>query len=214
MMQIRFFWLYMSFLALGGALETLNSSALEDWPISTTGTNLTSPLLGIPTPPAEFHISTTIAGAKLNVTACLMVSVAALKILALGEWDAKIIDGTEYTLDGYPEISILVSTPKRKRNIQARFVNWAITVGVYRMILARKFELAAFELRWSNDLVGWVHIVNNPPQSGLIAARSQANESVAVTERASILLPLSSTGKLPEMEVQLTLSFRPPSYVT
>lgn len=117
-----------------------------------------------------------------------MVAIAALKTLALGDWEAKIIDGTEYTLNGYPEVSILVSTPRRKRNIQARFVNWAITVGMYRMIISKKFELAAFELRWSDELVGWVHIVNNPPRLGLTGG-SQFNGTATVAKRAAIFLP-------------------------
>lgn len=124
-----------------------------------------------------------------------MVTVAALKTLALGEWDAKIIDGTEYKLDSYPEVSILVSTPKRKRNIEARFVSWAITVGMYRMIRSKKFELAAFELRWSDVLVGWVHIVNNPITLDLAGVNPINRNTVA--KRTTPSLGAGSTSMYP-----------------
>ncbi len=184
------------FISLLGLATAANDSILENWLVGSLETNQTATSLGLPMPPAEFHIASTIGGPKLRITSCLMVTVAALKTLALGDWDAKIIDGTEYTLIGYPEVSILVSTPKRKRNIQARFVNWAITVGMYRMIRSKKFELAAFELRWSDELVGWVHIVNNAPGLGLTGG-SQINGTVAVAKRAAMLLPLGSMSMYP-----------------
>lgn len=187
-MQTRLSHLCFLFSFLGHGLTAFNDSTPDDWPVTTIGTNLTTSSLGLPSPPAEFHISSTINGPKLRITSCLMVTIAALKTLALGDWEAKIIDGTEYTLNGYPEVSILVSTPRRKRNIQARFVNWAITVGVYRMIISKKFELAAFELRWTDELVGWVHVVNNPPRLGSIGG-SQINETPAQAKRVAILLP-------------------------
>lgn len=204
-MLMRLSKLYFLFSFVGLALTASNDSNLDNWLVNSLETNLTTTSLGLPMPPAEFHIASTIGGPKLRITSCLMVTVAALKTLALGEWDAKIIDGTEYTLNGYPEVSILVSTPKRKRNIQARFVNWAITVGVYRMIRAKKFELAAFELRWSDELVGWVHVVNNAPTLGLTGG-SQINETVAVAKRAAILLPLVSMSMCPRKCVFIWLA--------
>jgi len=191
-MQIQLSHLGLLFLFFGQTLTASDDSTLEDWPVSSIGRNLTTFSWGIPTPPAAFHIASTIKGPKLRTTSCLMVAVAALKSLALGDWDAKIIDGTEYALNNYPEVSILVSTPKRKRNIQACFVNWAITVGVHRMIIYKKFELAAFELRWGNDLVGWVHIVNNPSRLDLTDG-SQINGTVIVARKAATLPGTMST---------------------
>jgi hypothetical protein len=195
-MLIRLPHLFSLFSILGSGLTVSNDSALDHWLVDSIETNLTTSSLGIPTPPAEFHIASTVGGPKLRITSCLMVTVAALKTLALGEWDAKIIDGTEYKLDSYPEVSILVSTPKRKRNIEARFVNWAITVGVYRMIRSKKFELAAFELRWSNSLVGWVHIVNNPLTLDSTSG-NPINRTVSVAKRAAPLLGAGSMGMYP-----------------
>lgn len=182
-MQMLRLGLCFSLLFLCQALETANESILEQWPIET---NLKATTLGIPAPPEEFSISSTIGGPKLRITSCLMVSIAALKRLALGDWQARIMDKTEYTLEGYPEVSIVVNTPlsQRRRYVEARFVNWAVTVGVYRMIRSKKFELAAFELRWNGDLVGWVHVVNNPVRLYLGDGSNTKNDSLAVTKRA------------------------------
>lgn len=121
-----------------------------------------------------------------------MNTVHALRTLALGEFDARIIDGTEFKLDKYPEVSISISTPKRKRSIMAKFIIWAIVLGVHEMIQGKKFELAQFEMRWNNQVFGWVHIVDNPVRHGLTINGGNSSGAVDVARRSSFALPSNS----------------------
>lgn len=131
--------------------------------------------LGVPHLPEGFDLTYEIGGPKLRVTPCLMNAVAALKELALGEWDRRIIDGTEYRLDTYPEVSIIVTTPKRKRSVQAKFVTWAVCYGTYQMIWEKKFEFAQFEMSWQGQKLGWVQVVNHSPIRGLSVEERQSH---------------------------------------
>ena len=130
--------------------------------------------LSIPHLPEGFDVKYEIGGPKLRVTSCLMNAVAALKELSLGEWDGKIIDGTEYMLDSYPEVSIIVTTLKRKRSIKAGYVTWALCYGMYDMVSKNKFEFAQFEMWWQGQKLGWVQIVNHPPRPGLTVEQRQS----------------------------------------
>ena len=136
--------------------------------------------LGIPTPPDEFGLSYEIGGPKLRITSCLMNTIAALKELALADFDAKVIDGTEYRLDNYPEVSIVMTTPKRKRNVQVRFVMWAICLGVYDMVMTKKFEFGQFEMTWNKQVLGWVQIVNHQAGVGSTTEQKQANGTLTL----------------------------------
>lgn len=134
--------------------------------------------LGIPKPPPEFEVTFEIGGPTLRITSCLMNAVAALKDLALGDWDGKITDETEYRLDNYPEVSIIITTAKRQRKIQSCFVTWAVCLGLYEMIHLKKFEFAQFEMTWQGQVLGWVHVVNHPPRAGLSIQKTQANQTL------------------------------------
>ena len=118
--------------------------------------------LGMSALPDELGLTYEIGGPRLRTTSALMNAIATLKKLALEDWDGKVIDGTEYRLDDYPEVSILVNTPKRKRNIRVGFVMWAICFGMVEMISRKKFELAQFQISWEGQLVGWVHVIPTP----------------------------------------------------
>ena len=108
----------------------------------------------------------------------LMNTVLALRKLALGDYDSRITDGTEYNSDSYPEVSILVSTPKRLRTIPTAIIVWAITAGAYKMISERKIELSQFEIRDRDRLVGWVHIIpNSRPPGDLVLPGSSSNSA-------------------------------------
>ena len=126
----------------------------------------TNSTLGVPALPEGIDLTYEIGGPKLRITSSLMNAVATLKELALGDWDAKVIDDTVYKLDEYPEVRITVNTPKRKRNIRAGLVMWAILFGMYDMISKKKFELAQIQISWESQLLGWVHIINYPPSLG------------------------------------------------
>lgn len=153
----------------------------------------TNSTFGVPKPPESFDLTFEIGGPKLRITSCLMNAVAALKQLALGEWDGKIIDGTEYRLENYPEVSIVVTTPRRKRNVQARFVEWAICLGVYEMISRRKFEFAQFEMSWEKQVLGWVQVVNHPTRAGSTTIQGQASGSLNLGNKSATLISLSRT---------------------
>ena len=143
--------------------------------------------LDIPPLPEEFTLTYEIGGPKLRVTSCLMNAVAALKELALGDWDRKIRDGTEYRLDDYPEVSIIVTTSKRKRNILASFVTWAVCLGMLDMISQTKFEFAQFEMSWEGQRLGWVQVVNHSPRTSLTVEERQTNGSLDLgTEPATL----------------------------
>lgn len=144
------------------ALSTLLSSQALAVTALTPGSVAAVPTLGFPDPPGTFDLHYKIEGPKLSVTSCLMNAVAALKESALEDWDGRIVDGTEYRLDGFPEVSIVITTPRRKRNVRTRFVIWAIFFGVVKMILKKKFEFAQFEMESLGAVVGWVHVTNNP----------------------------------------------------
>ena len=133
---------------------TSNARALTIGSINST--------LDISALPDELGLTYEIGGPKLRTTSALMNAIATLKTLALQEWDGKVMDGTEYRLSDYPEVSIQVNTPKRKRNIRVGFVIWAICFGMYDMISKKKFELAQFQISWEGQLVGWVHVVPTP----------------------------------------------------
>ena len=143
-----------------------------------TAAGFKSSTLGVPEPPEDFDITYEIGGPKLRVTSCLMNAVAALKDIALRDWDSKIADGTEYRLESYPEVSIIVTTSKRKRNIQSRLVLWAICLGLYEMIARKKFEFAQFEMSWQRHVLGWVQVVNHPNSAGSITEESQLNATL------------------------------------
>lgn len=122
-----------------------------------------------------------------------MNTVATLKQLALGDWDAKIIDGTEYRLDNYPEVSIVMTTPKRKRNVRAHFVMWAISLGVLDMFEKKKFEFAQFEMLLEGQTLGWVQMVNHPSGAGVTTEKRQANGSLHVGSKSATLLSMNET---------------------
>ena len=138
----------------GSDNPTSNARALTVGSINST--------LGMAKLPDELGLTYEIGGPKLRTTSALMNAIAALKKLALDDWDGKVIDGTEYRLNDYPEVSIQVNTPKRKRNIRVGFVIWAICFGMYDMISKKKFELAQFQISWEGRLVGWVHVLPTP----------------------------------------------------
>ena len=131
--------------------------------------------LGVPQPPEDFDLTFEIGGPKLRITSCLMNAVAALKELALRYRDSKIIDGTEYRLASYPEVSIIITTAKPKGNMQARLVLWAVCSGMYEMIMQKKFEFAQIEISRQKQVLGWVQVVNHPNTGGLTLEDRQAN---------------------------------------
>lgn len=147
--------------------------------------------LGIPEPPRGFDLSYEISGPQLKQTACLMNAIAALETLALGDREAKIIDGTEYHLAEYPEVSFVISTPRRKRNIQAQYVVLAIILGVFELIEEKKFEFTQIELRYYAQVLGWVHIVNHAPSLKLLAGGNRTSGTLSLDKR-SVVLPSSN----------------------
>ena len=153
---------------------TSNARALTVGSINST--------LGIPAFPDELGLTYEIGGPKLRTTSTLMNAVATLKKLALEDWDGKVVDGTEYRLNDYPEVSIQVNTPKRKRNIKVGYVVWAICFGMYDMITQKKFELAQFQISWEGQLVGWVHIV---PTAGSQAEEGQNQGTLLLGNRST-----------------------------
>ena len=191
---------------------------------STAPLNASAPLgalqnltVELPEPPPSFDVTFEIGGPALRKTDLLLNVVDTLKQLSLGDFDAKIADGTEYKLDSYPEVSILINTPKRKRSLQARYVIWAIVPGVREMVQQKKFELAQFEITWDGNLLGWVHIVNNPPSPGLAIPGSQANDTLDIAKRSTIQFPSDGTNVIPTppttttdpTEARLTTIFTP-----
>lgn len=187
---MQLFCLYIAVLSsilLKEAAASANVSTILSDPLNSTDLNtglLNATLGGIPRPPVNFDVEYEIGGAKLKVTACLMNSIGALKELALGDWQASIVDGTEYRLESYPEVEIVVNAPRQKGKIQARFVIWAITLGVYEMIASKKFEFAQFQMTWNKEVVGWVHVVDNPPARGLpTIGGSESNGTLDVEKR-------------------------------
>lgn len=139
---------------LGNDTLTSDARALTVGSINST--------LGIGPLPDELGLTYEIGGPKLRTTSALMNAIATLKTLALEDWEGKVMDGTEYRLNDYPEVSIQVNTPRRKRNIRVGFVMWAICFGMYDMISKKKFELAQFQISWEDQLVGWVHVLPTP----------------------------------------------------
>ena len=138
----------------GNDNPTSNARALTVGSINST--------LGMAKLPDELDLTYEIGGPKLRTTSALMNAIATLKKLALDDWDGKVMDGTEYRLNDYPEVSIQVNTPRRKRSIKVGLVIWAICFGMYDMISKKKFELAQFQISWEGRLVGWVHVVPTP----------------------------------------------------
>ena len=162
---------------------------------------LKDPTLSIPVPPRGFDLTYEIGGPKLRITSCLMNAIAALKEIALGDWDKNIFDGTEYRLDDYPEVSITITTMKRKRSIQARFVMWAICLGVFDMISKKKFEFAQFEMSWEEQVLGWVQIVNQPADVASLPENRQANETLEPEDKATTLLSSNSAVRLGPLNI-------------
>lgn len=156
---------------------TSNARALTVGSINST--------LGIPVLPDELGLTYEIGGPKLRTTSALMVAVATLRTLALEEWEGKVIDGTEYKFDRYPEVSIQVNTPRRKRNIRVGYVLWAICFGMYDMISKKKFELAQFQISWKDQVIGWVHVV---PTTGLQLEEGQ-NHGTLLLGNSSTTVP-------------------------
>lgn len=142
-----------------------------------------------------------------------MNTIAALKELALGDWDGKVIDGTEYRLDNYPEVSIVITTPRRKRNIQACFVMWAICLGVYEMISKKKFEFAQFEMSWYEEVLGWVQVVNHPagktPNSGNNSATLLNTNRTTEIEPINITNVVTMDNANDPVEARLNVTFEP-----
>ena len=181
--------------------------------------------VGLPKPPLPFDVKIQIGGPKLRTTDCLLNVIEALKHLALGDFQAKIVDGTEYRLSAYPRVSIIVNTPRRKRNVLACYVMWALVLGVEEMIDNNKFELAQAQLKWNDELLGWVHFVDNPPSLTGLESGNNANETVDTAKRSIVeLLSSNSTIDLysPNVtniistdttndptEARLTTSFKP-----
>lgn len=169
--------------------------------------------LGIPKPPETFDLSYEIGGPKLRITSCLMNTIAALKELALGDWYDKVIDGTEYRLDNYPEVSIITTTPRRKRNIQARFVMWAVCLGVYDMISRKKFEFAQFEMSWYGQVLGWVQVVNQPagesPNPGNKSANLRYTNGTIGLEPINITNVVTLNNANDPDEARLSVTFEP-----
>lgn len=190
----------MSFSQAQIAATTLTSTSdASDLIALTAGMNKS--ILGIPTPPEEFEMAYEIGGPKLRITSCLINTIAALKELALGDWDRKIIDGTEYRLDSYPEVSIIITTPRRKRNIQARFVMWAICYGVINMISKKTFEFAQIEMSWGGQVLGWVQVINHPPGAVLTKEERQANGTLDLGNQSATLSSTNGTTGLESINI-------------
>ena len=173
--------------ALVAAATTFTPNA-DAATLATLTAGMNTSTLGIPPTPPEFDLTYEIGGPKLRITSCLMNTIAALKELALGDWDGKVIDGTEYRLDKYPEVSIVMTTPRRGNNVQAGFVLWAICLGVLDMISKKKFEFAQFEMSWKGQLLGWVQVVNHPPSAELKIEGRRANRTLALGNKSAALL--------------------------
>ena len=182
-----------------------------------------NPTLRIPQMPQGFELAFEIGGPKLRITSCLMNAVAALKEIALGDWDSKIIDGTEYRLESYPEVSFIVTAAKRKRSIQARFVLWAVCLGTFELIAQRKFEFTQIEMTWQMQRLGWLQIVNHPNSAGLTVKEGQANATLgslntstnlSISNQAIEPDPVNFTVVMPDNandpdEARLNVTFEP-----
>ena len=221
-MQIPFVCLLtLSMVLLCQALEATLISIPESDAIAPIApvAGLTNSTLGIPQPPEGLDLTYEIGGPKLRTTSCLMNAVAALKELALEDWDRKIIDGTEYKLDSYPEVSIVVTTSKRQRNIKAGFLTWAICLGVQEMIKEKKFEFAQIELSWYGQKLGWVQVVNHPARAGLIVEQGQSNETLDMGNKSVTLLSTNRSANITNIvttdhaddpaEARLSVTFEP-----
>ena len=184
--------------ALTSASDASNLIALA------AGMNISK--LGIPEPPDAFDLTYELGGPKLRQTSCLMNTIAALKELALGDWLSKVIDGTEYRLDRYPEVGIIVTTPKLNGNIQARFIMWAICLGVSNMIKKKRFEFEQIELMWDQRLLGWVQIVNHRSGPGLTVEEIQANSTLDLRNLSATLLSTNHTTELAPINITSTFT--------
>lgn len=203
-MQICFScFLALSALLLSKALTA--ASALTSGSDASTHIALTAGLnksiLGIPRPPETFDLKYEIGGPKLRITSCLMNTIAALKEIGLGDWDGKIIDGTEFRLENYPEVSIVITTPRRKRNVQARFVMWAICLGVFDMITRKKFEFAQFEMALEEQVLGWVQVVNHPTGAGPSPEEMLSNVTAKLGNKSATWLSTNSTSGLEPINI-------------
>lgn len=184
--------------ALTSASDASNLIALA------AGMNIST--LGIPEPPPAFDLTYDLGGPKLPPTSVLMNTIAALKELALGDWLGKVIDGTEYRLDRYPEVGITVATPKLNGNIQARFIVWAICLGVSNMIKTKKFEVELIELKWGPRLLGWVQIFNHPSGPGLTIKESQANSTLDLRNLSASVMSTNHTTEIMPINITNTVT--------
>ena len=182
--------------ALTSASDASNLIALA------AGMNIST--LGIPEPPAAFDLTYDLGGPELRQTSCLVNTIAALKELALGDWLGKVIDGTEYRLDSYPEVGISVATPKIDGNIQARFIIWAICLGVSNMIKTKTFELEQIELRWERRLLGWVQIYPFGP--GLTIEESQQKSTLDLKNLSANVMSTNHTAEMLPINITNTVT--------
>ena len=192
----------------GSGYPTSNARAL------TVGS--TNSTLGMPKLPDELGLTYEIGGPKLRTTSALMNAIATLKKLALDDWDGKVIDGTEYRLNDYPEVSIQVNTPKRKRNIKVGFVMWAICFGMYDMISKKNFELAQFQISWAGQLVGWVHVVPTPGSKveegqnhGTLSLGNRSTTSPSAKQPLNITNVVTMDNTEDTDDARLTVDFQP-----
>ena len=201
-MRMRFYQ-FCSFLLLTLAQAAVISSnpGLLHLNTSVAVVGVGNQTLLLPDPPESLGVTYYIKGPTISSTSCLMNAVDALKTLALGDYDAKIFDGTEYRLDSFPQTSIVVSTQRRKRSIQASYIIFAIMMGVREMISTNQFQLAQFELRWNGDLLGWVHVVGNSPALGSTFGGGQISPSVDVAKRRRVLQSTNATTMIDEFNI-------------
>lgn len=207
-MQMRFVHLAttVALISISHSFTISQNLTLLNPPLNSTILRDDNHTLSVPEEPPRLALSYEIGGAKLNTTSCLMSALFALKTLALGDWVAKIQDGTEYHDNAYPEVSITVNTPRRKRSLQARYVVWAVFGGVRRIMEEKRFEFTQVEVRWNGELVGWVHFVNN-------AVRTPTRQGLDVSKRGSPLVPggrsIRSLSAIDADETRLQVDFVP-----
>jgi len=142
----------------------------------------------------------------------LMNAVYAMTDLALEDFEEPIVP-IPYSLDKFPEVTIVPKATAPGGAIQTRFIVWGLYKGIVAMIRMKKSQMAVFTLRWEGIIVGYISVAG--PRAQLVGTESNSTESllrrpgVAASDRTEDIAQNSPNVTQASNDQTLTVSFIP-----
>lgn len=180
-LQYRHVLLCILSLSKAAAIPALISTNTNLNLITPTATNLSDSLPNLPN--EDFEYSVHYHGSSLPDVPCMMVTVFAMRELALEVFSEK-IDGKTWIMNGYPHVAMSVENPGDILTV--RWTMWTISAAIKDMMRRNRFQTSEFKGTYLGHPIGVVKFFAPNTIETVAMAKGAANAVPQIAGGASI----------------------------